>query len=306
MAQTRIFHRTGCDSAAPRPPRPRLALMCLAAVLQASLVACSSARAPSASIHPTATPSVSATITHPTRTATFTPGSGPTLPGWNLVWDAEFTGNTLNTSQWQPVDTMVPSTVGCCVQYANQDWSPANVRVSGGALHLISVKQPQNGYIYTSGAVTTMGTYAFEYGRVDIRAKLSTTSGLWPAAWLLPVTGTSPGYSPYEIDMLEAWGSQPTTVHFFFHWPSSQLGCEAQGPNYAAGYHTYTLLWTATLIEWQVDGATDCVVTSNIPHTPMYFILSAAIDGALESTNASTILPQSFDIQYVRVWRTDA
>ena len=34
----------------------------------------------------------------------------------------------------------------------------------------------------------------------------------------------------------------------------------------------------------------------------MYLILSAAVDGSLERTNGSTILPQSFDIDYVRVW----
>ena len=80
------------------------------------------------------------------------------------------------------------------------------------------------------------------------------------------------------------------------------MGCVANGPNYSAGYHLYTLIWTAKLIEWQVDGATRCIATNGIPQAPMYLILSAAVDGSLERTNGSTILPQSFDIDYVRVW----
>jgi beta-glucanase (GH16 family) len=237
---------------------------------------------------------------HPTATKTAQPE--PTLAGWSLIWDSEFDAGVFDTSKWQPIDSTIPSTAGCCAQYANQQWNPANVFVSGGVLHLVTEKKPSGDHPYTSGAVTTIGKFSFKYGRVDIRAKLPTTEGLWPAAWLLPTTGTGPWYSPYEIDLIEAWGSQPTTAHFFFHWRTGQHGCEVNGPNFSADYHTYTLIWTPKRVEWQVDGVTHCTSTNDIPPTPMYLILSAAIDGSLETTNASTVLPQSFDIDYVRVW----
>lgn len=251
-----------------------------------------------------ATPSSSAS--EPTGTAAPRATAMPTLPGWSLIWDSEFSGGALDTTQWQPVNSAVPKTVGCCTQYANQAWGPRNVTVKNGSLHLITTNQPSGAYPYTSGAVNTIGKFSFTYGRVDIRAKLSTTEGLWPAAWLLPVSSTRLGRSEYEIDVIEAWGSQPTTVHFFFHWPGDQQGCIANGPNYALGYHVYTLIWTSKLIEWQVDGATRCLATNGIPQMPMYLILSAAVDGSLERTNGSTILPQSFDIDYVRVWRASS
>lgn len=278
----------------------RLSWICFLAALLICLAACA-ANADGAPNTGTATGK-----TQPTKTAGSVASPTqqvPPLPGWNLVWDSEFNGGVFDASHWQPINSKIPSTAGCCAQYANQTWSPSNVWVSGGVLHLVTTKTPSGGRPYTSGAVTTIDRFSFMYGRVDIRAKLPTTHGLWPAAWLLPTEGTGPWYSPYEIDMIEAWGSQPTTVHFFFHWRTGQHGCEANGPVYSADYHIYTLIWTPTLVEWQVDGVTHCKATNNIPATPMYLILSAAIDGSLESTNASTILPQSFDIDYVRVWK---
>lgn len=295
--QPRLRPRSDTGRVVVSRARPLLLVgMCC---LMVCLAACSATGAANAT---GASPTVKAqpTATHG-KVATPTQ-SEPTLAGWSLVWDSEFNAGVFDSSKWQPIDSTIPSTAGCCAQYANQQWSPSNVFVSGGALHLVTEKKPSGGRPYTSGAVTTIGKFSFLYGRVDIRAKLPTTEGLWPAAWLLPTTGTGPWYSPYEIDLIEAWGSQPTTAHFFFHWRTGQHGCEVNGPNFSADYHTYTLIWTPTLVEWQVDGVTHCTATNDIPPTPMYLILSAAIDGKLESTNAKTVLPQSFDIDYVRVW----
>ncbi len=284
----------------------RVTILCCIIASLFLLAACSSAtHAITGAGHSSSTPTSTPTSTPPAATATIPPDptqSAPSLAGWNLEWDAEFSGTTLDTTKWQALDTGVPATIGCCAQYADQDWSPANVSVESGALHLITTNQRSNGYPYTSGAVSSLGKYSFQYGRVDIRAKLPTTEGLWPAVWLLPTTGNTSESAAYEIDLIEAWGSQPTTAHFFFHWQSSQIACEADGPNFTTSFHTFTFIWSKTVIEWLVDGKVDCVATSHIPQTPMYLILSAAINGSLERTNASTVLPQSFDIDYIRIW----
>ncbi len=38
---------------------------------------------------------------------------------------------------------------------------------------------------YTSGRIKTKGKKEFTYGRIDIRAKLPTVQGSWPALWML-------------------------------------------------------------------------------------------------------------------------
>lgn len=38
---------------------------------------------------------------------------------------------------------------------------------------------------YTSGSVTTIKTKNFMFGRLEVRAKVPRTKGIWPAIWLL-------------------------------------------------------------------------------------------------------------------------
>ncbi len=48
------------------------------------------------------------------------------------------------------------------------------------------------------------------YGRYEMRAKLPTGKGLWPAFWMLPEQDRYGAWAASgEIDIMEAWGSQP-------------------------------------------------------------------------------------------------
>lgn len=227
----------------------------------------------------------------------------PTLPGWRLVWNDEFDGNAVNTDRWTVVSSLPGGYLGCCLNYGNASWAPDHVTVSDGQLHLISTNDPLEGKPYTSGAVTTALTYSLTYGRIDIRAQLPRTPGLWPAFWLLPVNGDSQSYAPYEIDMLEAWGADTHQVFAYFHWHSYQIQCEASGPDYAAGFHVYTLIWTAGKMQWAVDGVTQCATTAHVPQEPLFLNMSVAVGGKNQATNGATILPQTMNISYVRVWQ---
>ena len=94
-----------------------------------------------------------------TTTGTLQPVGNDPGP-WNLTFDSEFTGSSLNTAQWStgwfgsgitgPIDSPYEAEVD----------SPAQVTVGGGTLNLTAIAQQNtdsNGtFQYTSGVVTTM------------------------------------------------------------------------------------------------------------------------------------------------------
>jgi len=42
---------------------------------------------------------------------------------------------------------------------------------------------------YTSLSLTTRGLYSWKYGIFEVKAKIKTQNGLWPAIWFLGVEG---------------------------------------------------------------------------------------------------------------------
>ena len=126
---------------------------------------------------------------------------------------------------------------------------------------------------YLSGKVTSQQRFAFQYGRVDVRARLPAGSHTWPAIWLLPARQdggrpetTWPNLG--EIDVMELigkdrardggattitgalnYGSSPTDHHFV-----SEACRLPQGEEYSDAFHVFSVLWEPACISWFVDG----------------------------------------------------
>ncbi len=78
-------------------------------------------------------------------------------PGWRLDWQDEFDGLSLDTSSWTALDADTWD-IGCCRDAA---CLADNVRVSGGALYMLSDRQAVTGHNFTTGAVRTKGKRAW-------------------------------------------------------------------------------------------------------------------------------------------------
>lgn len=63
-----------------------------------------------------------------------------------------------------------------------------NAEVSNGTLKIRAIKETFQGSAYTSARLLTMGKYEFKYGRVEVRAKVPTGVGTWPAIWMMGET----------------------------------------------------------------------------------------------------------------------
>lgn len=191
-----------------------------------------------------------------------------------------------------------------------------------GYLHIVA-QQPSSG-VYTSARIKTQGLFGFQYGRLEIRAKLPEAQGLWPAGWLLGVDAEGTGWPACgEQDVLERVGAASTpdwnegSVHGT-GFTGIKLGSvyNFRGSETAAGWHTYGMIWSKNSVAYYVDDATAPYVT----YTPAsisglsgatwpfngranFILLNLAVGGAWPGTpNATTLFPAEMLVDYVRIY----
>jgi hypothetical protein len=234
----------------------------------------------------------------------------PPIAGtWNQVWGDEFNGTSLNpvwhTAQyWDHTTTVVG-------QGELEAYNAAADTVSGGALHITATPNTSYGAQYLSGLVMTGGendnpsypTFNFQYGYMEVRAKIPQGQGLWPAIWMMPASYKD---GNGEIDVMENLGQDTTTAYGTVHVHGQQQQHTFHGIDLSQGYHTYAVDWEPDQISWYIDGQLYGTTTnaSLIPAEPMYPIINLAAGGTWGGDpNASTRFPATMDIDYIRVWQ---
>ena len=240
--------------------------------------------------------------TTPTTTPT-TGTSGPVQPvgqdagPWNLAFDSEFNGSSLDTSQWSTGWFGSGITTGASSS-EQQCYDPSQVSVTNGALNLSAVARTETcgGAVqpYASGMVTTDGKFSFTYGYMEARIWLPGNGSIadWPAFWADGQNWPTNG----EIDTLEGLGGQ-ACAHF--HNPAGGPGACAAG-NYSGGWHTFAADWEPGSLTFYYDGTPVWNDTSGITSAPMYLILNLALSSAITSPNTA---PTAMQVDYVRVWQ---
>ena len=116
---------------------------------------------------------------------------------WKLIWSEEFnTDGAYNPEVWEPERGFVRN-------HEDQWYQGENAYLQDGCLVIEARKEegkPNPMYRlegrrdwrserkeigYTSASLTTRLSFEFLYGRLEVRAKIPTGSGSWPAIWLL-------------------------------------------------------------------------------------------------------------------------
>jgi beta-glucanase (GH16 family) len=173
---------------------------------------------------------------------------------------------------------------------------------------------------YTSACLTTRGRQQWTYGRFEMRGRIDTRPGIWPAWWAL---GTLRGWPACgEIDMMEfyrgqllanaCWaGSQRRTpVWDTFKKPIDQLG----DPGWSSKFHVWRMDWDRQAVRLYVDGELLNTIELNKtinadreksnPFTePHYMLLNLAIGGQAGGDPSQTEFPARFEVDYVRVYQ---
>jgi beta-glucanase (GH16 family) len=200
-----------------------------------------------------------------------------------------------------------------------------NSNVNNGILNIIGKKE-----IYTNQGVTKQYTsarlnskFAFQYGKVEVRAKLPTGVGTWPAIWTLGKNinedggwwdlqgfGTTPWPACGEIDIMEHWGSNQNYIQSATHTPSSYGGTINLGgqtiPTASTQFHTYTLLWYPEKLVFSVDDVThytyepDEINSSTWPFNAEQYLL---LNFAFLPNIAPNFTIDTLEIEYVRIYQ---
>ncbi len=251
-------------------------------------------------------------------------------PGYTLVWSDEFVadgrpdpkkwgyerGFVRNEElQWyQPENAFCKNgkliIEGKRELVVNQDFDPSSA----------SWKKQRKVANYTSASLTTKGIQAWTYGIFEIRAKLKTADGLWPAIWMLGINDNWPMGG--EIDIMEYYGgnilanaawagaSEGETM-----WDDVRIPVDGfTDPQWNDRYHIWRLYWDVDQMVITMDGevlntielsktVNGRGVLENPFHHPHFLILNLAIGGKAGGDPTKTEFPTWFSIDYVRVYQ---
>ena len=170
---------------------------------------------------------------------------------------------------------------------------------------------------YTSARIKTNGKFDFKYGKVEMKAKLPSGQGIWPAFWMLGSDFETAGWPDCgEIDIMENVGKTPKTVNGTAHAPgySGNMGLGSFltiEEDLSSAYHIYSIEWSEDKIEWLMD---DKKYHSLTPQTiggnkwafnkEFFLLLNLAVGGNWPGyPNDTTIFPQKYYIDYVHVYQ---
>lgn len=241
-------------------------------------------------------------------------------PTYNLVWSDEFNGALLDPASW--VAEVGDGCPGVCgwgnneLEYYLQP--PNNLFFQDGKMILEARAESYGGKNYTSTRIKTQGLRTFKYGRIDIRAILPIGKGLWPALWMLPQDNVFGGWPRSgELDIMEQIGSEPAKVAGTLHYgpgPQSTYLSKTHslaGSSFHDQFHVFSLEWKEDEIRWLVDGAVYATTTkadiggNNWPfNEKFFFIVNLAVGGNWPGApDASTVFPQWFILDYIRVYQ---
>ncbi len=239
------------------------------------------------------------------------------IPNLTLVWSDEFDGSSVNTNNW----TFETGDSGWGNQELQNYTNGNNAEVVDGNLIITAKKINDNTTVgsYTSSRMVTLGKQEFQYGKMEIRAKLPSGRGIWPAIWMLGSSISNVGWPACgEMDIMEYVGYQPDIVHSTVHTTAGS-GANGSGssmslPTCEEEFHIYGVLWTEEKLVFYVDDIDNVVHTyapavktaENWPFdNPAFFILNIAVGGTwggIEGVDNS-IFPQTLEVDYVRVYQ---
>lgn len=237
----------------------------------------------------------------------------PEISGYEINWFDEFDGASLDETKWEAKFDTTPTNNSLNV------YLPGNVIVANGNLLLLSTDLPfGDNFDYRSGLVESRTTHRL--GRFEVRAKLPTSTGMWPAIWLLPYANWP---SQGEIDIMENRGNEPFNTSSAFHFGTNppfshsfvyhdfRMRKNSLPLNFHDSFHTYAVEWDPGQIRYYVDGVHHYTVRSenvdnfllNSQTSPMRLIINTAIGGDfLADPDATTQWPQLFEIDYAYIY----
>ncbi|WP_224483430.1 glycoside hydrolase family 16 protein [Robertkochia aurantiaca] len=234
---------------------------------------------------------------------------------WKLVWEDEFEEEDLDTLKW----SKVPPAGSSFGRYMSTDEDC--FRLYDGKLFLrgiINKTETKDQRRYHTGGIQSKGKFAFQYGRVEVRARIEKAKGAWPAIWMLSELKKYGDYpNNGEIDIMQyvnfkdhIWQS----VHSHNVLRSDRATDDefyARVPADVARYNVYALEWYPDRLEFYLNGKNtftykkkEGALPSEWPYDqPFHLLINQQLGGYWAGAVNSDHLPANFVIDWVRVYQ---
>lgn len=240
--------------------------------------------------------------------------SADSYPGMTLTWSDEFEGPEIDLGNWT---YDVGATGWGNQELQNYTTSSDNSYIQDGKLVIMA---KNDGGQYTSARLKSVDLQEYQFGRIDVRAKLPVDQGMWPAIWALGANYTEIGWPACgEIDIMELVGTNPRRIHGTIHWGNNvaQHQHDGQGisldfpETFADEYHVFSIIWEENSIIWLLDDVEYHSINSqttsgqNYPfNEPFFFIMNVACGGEWPGDpDETTTFPEFMAVDYIRVFQ---
>lgn len=256
---------------------------------------------------------------------------------YRLVWSDEFdTDGRPDTTKWSFEQ-------GFARNHEAQWYQSENARCEDGLLIIEAVKEKKanpwfrNGsndwktsreYIeYTSSSMTTSGKFSFQYGRLEVRARIPVGKGAWPAIWTLGNEMEWPSCG--EIDLMEfyriqgqpvimanaAWGNERRWNAVWDSQPTPFTHFLEKNSDWASEFHVWRMDWDEKAIRLYLDDELLNEITLDRTYNgslgqhknpfmqPHYILLNLALGGDNGGPIADEAFPMRYEVDYVHVYQ---
>lgn len=230
-----------------------------------------------------------------------------------LLFEEHFDGDQLNTAIWNyELGDGCPNLCGWG-NNERQIYTKDNVSIRDGNLVITA---SHDGKVYTSGKINTKDNVEFQYGTIEVRAKLAVGEGIWPAIWMLSHDISEKGWPlAGEIDIMEYVGKTPHEIHNTLHTADSYGQSKNTKVTFNEaiedGFHVYKAHWTKDFIKFYIDDVLTYTFSPELKNEqtwpfdkPFYLLLNLAVGGNFGGPQVDdSIFPQEFLIDYVKVYK---
>ena len=232
-----------------------------------------------------------------------------------LIWYDDFNSPVLDSTKW----TKIPR--GEADWNRHMSFDPDCYKIKDGKLYLMgivnedTINDPRP---YLTGGIYTKGKFSFQYGKVEIRAKLNCAQGAWPAMWMLSERKKYGAYPRNgEIDILEHLNYDDIIYHTTHSYYTLVLSHGSHPPHFGttkidtSEFNTFGLEWYHDRLVFTVNGEETFVYPRlegvnrlQWPYDqPFYLLIDQQLGGNWVGGVNPDDLPVSMIIDWVKVYR---
>jgi beta-glucanase (GH16 family) len=235
---------------------------------------------------------------------------------WELTWSEEFdySGSPSEESWGYETGFIRNQELQCYTSDLK------NVKVNEGICTITALQEGEDSI--TSASINTFGKKEFLYGRIEVRAKIPSALGTWPAIWMLGTNISELGWPACgEIDIMEHVGYDPDRIHAnihtkaYNHMIGTNKGNQIEVKDPWSDFHVYAVEWFEDHMDFFMDDslyfsfendgdANNDTWPFDKPH---YLLINLAYGGSWggEKGVDTTLLPVEYKIDYVRYFKSN-